>query len=59
MRIFQCSLAPQSGIGRVIVAVLVAVFATMALLAWAPANAYICDRSQRERPPCQIGSGDS
>ncbi len=38
MRIFESPLAPQSGIGRVIVGVVVV--ATLALLAWSPANAF-------------------
>jgi hypothetical protein len=37
MRIFETPLPPQSGLGRVIFGVLVAVLATAALLAWSPA----------------------
>jgi hypothetical protein len=43
MRILETQLAPQSDIGRVVLGVLVAVLATVALLAWSPANA--CDSS--------------
>ena len=39
MRIFETPPAPQSGLGRVIFGVLVALLATLALLAWTPANA--------------------
>ena len=59
MRIFQCPLAPQSGIGRVLLGVLVAVFATVALLAWSPANAYDSDAAKPESPYFQIASSDA
>ena len=45
MRIFETPVAPQSGLGRVIFGVLVAVLATAALLAWTPANADDSDAS--------------
>ena len=49
MRIFETPLAPQSGLGRVIFGVLVAVLATAALLAWTPANADDCGGEERRR----------
>lgn len=50
MRMFESPLAPQSGIGRVVVGVLVALFATVALLAWSPANAYDSDAPEVAQP---------
>jgi hypothetical protein len=38
MRFFKGPLSPQSELGRVIVAVLIAVFATIALLEWTPSG---------------------
>ena len=58
MRFFQCSPAPQSAFGRVLVAVLVAVFATAALLAWSPANAYDSEALKAESPYFQVASSD-
>ena len=37
MRFFMASLVPQSEIGRVVAAVVIAVLATVALLAWSSA----------------------
>lgn len=59
MRIFESPLAPQSGIGRVLIGVLVAVFATVALLAWSPANAYDSDAPKAESPYFQVASSDA
>lgn len=38
MRFFKGPLAPQSEVGRVVVAVLVAVIATIVLLEWTPVS---------------------
>lgn len=38
MRFFKRPLVPQSEVGRVVVAVLIAVIATVALLEWTPAS---------------------
>ncbi|MGZ5892931.1 MAG: VIT and vWA domain-containing protein [Caldimonas sp.] len=59
MRIFESPLAPQSGLGRVLVGVLVAVLATLALLAWSPANAYDSDAPKAESPYFQVASSDA
>ena len=59
MRIFEPPLAPQSGMGRVIVGVMVAVFATIALLAWSPANAYDSEAPKAESPYFQVASNDA
>ena len=59
MRIFEPPLAPQSGIGRVIVGVLVAVFATLALLAWSPANAFDSEAQKTQSPYFQVASSDA
>jgi hypothetical protein len=59
MRIFEPPLAPQSGIGRVIVAVLIAVVATIALLAWSPANAFDSEAQKTESPYFQVASSDA
>ena len=50
MRIFETPLAPQSGLGRVIFGVLVAVLATAALLAWSPAHADDSEASEGREP---------
>ncbi len=59
MRIFETPLAPQSGLGRVILAVLVAVLATAALLAWSPANADDSEARKAESPYFQVASSDA
>ena len=59
MRIFEPPLAPQSGIGRVIVGVVVAVVATIALLAWSPANAFDSEAQKTESPYFQVASSDA
>ena len=60
MRIFETPPAPQSGLGRVIFGVLVALLATLALLAWTPANADDSEAKKAESPYFQVaGSDDS
>ena len=59
MRVFEFPVAPQSGIGRVVLGVLVAVLATVALLAWSPANAYDSDAAKAESPYFQVASSDA
>jgi Ca-activated chloride channel family protein len=54
MRIFESPLAPQSGIGRVLFGVLVAVLATVALLAWSPASADDSEARKAESPYFQV-----
>ena len=58
MRIFQTPLAPQSGLGRVVFGVLVAVLATVALLAWTPANADDSQARKAESPYFQVSGSD-
>ena len=58
MRIFETPLAPQSGLGRVVFGVLVAVLATAALLAWTPANADDSEARKAESPYFQVASSD-
>ena len=58
MRFFQPPLAPQSGLGRVVFGVLVAVLATAALLAWSPANADDSEAKKAESPYFQVASSD-
>ena len=58
MRIFQTPLAPQSGLGRVVLGVLVAVLATAALLAWTPANADDSQARKAESPYFQVSGSD-
>ena len=52
MRFFKGPLAPQSEVGRVVVAVLVAVIATVALLEWTPVGP-----SDHPPPPSGRGTG--
>lgn len=52
MRFFKGPLAPQSEVGRVVVAVLVAVIATVALLEWTPVSP-----SDNEPPHSGRGAG--
>lgn len=59
MRILETPLAPRSGLGRVIFAVLVAVLATAALLAWSPANADDSQARKAESPYFHVASGDA
>ncbi|MEO5883223.1 MAG: VIT and VWA domain-containing protein, partial [Caldimonas sp.] len=59
MRIFKTTLAPQSGMGRVIFGVLVALLATAALLAWSPANADDSEARKAESPYFQVASSDA
>ncbi len=59
MRIFQTPPAPQSDLGRVIFAVLVAVLATVALLAWSPANADDSEAKKAESPYFHVASSDA
>ena len=59
MRIFETPLAPQSGLGRVIFGVLVALLATAALLAWSPANADDSEAKKAESPYFHIASSDA
>jgi len=59
MRVFEYPVAPQSGIGRVVLGVLVAVLATVALLTWSPANAYDSDAPKAESPYFQVASSDA
>ena len=56
MRFFKSPLTPQSEIGRVVAAVLIAVLATIALLEWSPAPDADPPRAGRAAP--QVG-GDS
>ncbi len=56
MRIFEPSLAPQSGIGRVIAGVVIAVVATIALLAWSPASAFDAGAAGPESPHFQVAT---
>jgi len=58
MRYLGCSLMPMSSIGRVVAAVVVAVVATAALLAWSPANAFDSDATRAESPYFQVDSND-
>jgi len=58
MRIFETPLAPQSGIGRVVFGVLVAVLATAALLAWTPANADDSEARRAESPYFHVSGSD-
>ena len=58
MRIFETPLAPQSGLGRVVFGVLVAVLATAALLAWTPANADDSDARRAESPYFHVSGSD-
>jgi len=58
MRIFETPLAPQSGLGRVVLGVLVAVLATAALLAWTPANADDSQARKAESPYFQVSGSD-
>ena len=59
MRIFETPMAPQSGFGRSIFAVLVAVLATAALLAWSPASADDSEAKKAESPYFHIASSDA
>ena len=59
MRIFETPVAPQSGLGRVIFGVLVAVLATAAMLAWSPANADDSEARRAESPYFHIASSDA
>ena len=59
MRIFETPLAPQSGLGRVIFGVLVAVLATAALLAWTPANADDAEARRAESPYFHVAGSDA
>ena len=58
MRIFETPLAPQSGLGRVVFGVLVAVLATVALLAWTPANADDSEARKAESPYFHVSGSD-
>jgi len=58
MRFLDSSLAPRSAVGRVIVAAVVAVIATAALLAWSPASAFDSDAPKAESPYFQLDSSD-
>ena len=58
MRIFETPVAPQSGLGRVIFGMLVAVLATAALLAWTPAHADDADARKAESPYFHVSGSD-
>ncbi len=58
MQFLECPLTPQSGLGRVVVGVVVAVMASAALLAWSPANAFDSDAAKAESPYFQVDSND-
>jgi hypothetical protein len=57
MRFFKWPLTPRSEIGRVIVAVLIAVFATIALLEWSPASPSDTDPPKARRAAVRAGGG--
>jgi Ca-activated chloride channel family protein len=59
MRIFETPLPPQSGLGRVIFAVLVALLAAAALLAWSPAYADDSEARKAESPYFHVASSDA
>lgn len=54
----DCPLAPQSGLGRFLFALAVAVLATVALLAWSPAWADDAEARKAEGPYFQVASDD-
>ncbi len=58
MRLFSCSPAPQSAIGRVVVAVVLALVASAVLLAWTPAEAFDSEAARAESPYFQVDSSD-